>query len=334
VKILVTGANGFIGQHLVYGLKKHGFDVNAMDENIENLKLIRRINIFEGDIFNGELLKKALVEVEAIFHLVAKTHDISGRANNLGDYLKLNLESTRNLLDSCVGLKVKHFIFFSSVKVMSEKSEALLDETCVPNPTTPYGVSKLYAENLVLDVGKNFGFKTTVFRFPLVYGPGNKGNIYRLIEAIDKGKYIMIGKGENKRSMAYVGNCVDAALAVLEKQKTNTEIYIVKDMDDYTVRELYDVIAKELGDKKRSICIPLSLAKYLARAGDIGGYIVRKPFPFNSEILNKLTGSLIFSSRKIQEDIGFKTEYSLYDTMHKTVAWYKKKEFFPYFADV
>lgn len=187
--------------------------------------------------------------VDSVFHLVAKTHDFTS-ADNTKDYFKVNVEGTRNLLDACISTNIKHFIYFSSVKAMAEESKHTLNETYDCTPITPYGESKLMAEELVVDYGNKYGFKTTVLRLPLVYGPGNKGNVYKMIEAIDKGRFVMMGRCENKRSMVYVGNVVYAALAVIDHEVADGKVYIVTDGIDYTVRDLYKLIAKVLGNTR------------------------------------------------------------------------------------
>lgn len=319
---LVTGANGFIGQHLVQKLQKQGYNVNALVRNRENFSITSNINIFEGDIFNRNILKKSVDEVDVVFHLVAKTHDLSG-IDNTKDYFRINVEGTRNLLDACSGFKIKHFIYLSSVKTMAEESKHTLDETYDCTPTTPYGESKLVAESLVADYGNKHGFKTTSLRLPLVYGPGNKGNVYKMIVAIDNGKFIMMGKGENRRSMVYVGNVVDAGIAVIDRKVADTKIYLITDGIDYSVSDLYKLIAKGLGKKPLPFYVPMGIAKLLAITGDIGSKIVRMPLPFGSDILGKLTDSLTFSSRRIQEEIGFIPQYNIYNAMDDTIRWYK-----------
>ncbi len=167
MKVLLTGSTGFIGQKLFCWLEENGFQVNALVRDRRNLKTTDNSSIFEGDILDEEVLRKASNEVDVVFHLVAKTHDLSS-IDNTKEYFRINVEGTRNLLNACVDAKIKHFVFFSSVKAMVENSEDTLDETHNPNPTTPYGESKLVAEELVLEYGKKYGFKTTILRLPLV----------------------------------------------------------------------------------------------------------------------------------------------------------------------
>ena len=322
MRVLVTGANGFIGRHIVRCIEKQGDKINVLVRNSNSFNISDKVNIFEGDIFDNEKLRKAVNEVDAVFHLVAKTHD-SSSIDNAKDYYKINVEGTRNLLDACINSNIKHFVYFSSVKAMVEESKYTLDETYDCTPTTLYGETKLMAERLVIEYGSKYDFKTTILRLPLVYGPGNKGNIYKMIEAIDNGRFVMMGNGSNKRSMVYVGNVVDAGIAVIDRKATDAKVYVITDGVDYTVKDLYKLIAKGLSKKPLPFYVPMGIAKMLAIAGDIGNKIIRKPLPFNSEVLGKLTDSATFSSGRIREDIGFKPKYNLYNTIDETIKWYK-----------
>jgi nucleoside-diphosphate-sugar epimerase len=322
VRVLVTGASGFIGQHLVNKLEWNGFKVNTLVRSSRNYNVSANTSIFEGDILDADVLGKAVDDVEIVFHLVAKTHDLLN-IDNAKDYYKINVEGTRILLNACSHSNIKHFIFISSVKAMAEESGDALDESYVPLPTTPYGESKLMAENLVINYGNSYCFKTTVLRLPLVYGPGNKGNIFKMIEAIDNRRFVMIGRGFNKRSMVNVGNVVDMAMAVIDQEIADKKVYLITDGLDYTVRYLYEIISKRLGKKALPFYVPMGIAKMVAIAGDTVGKVRGKPLPFNFDVLRKLSASLTFSSRRIQKDLGLKPRYNFRNTIDETIKCYR-----------
>jgi|Deesub1362A_J573_1020465.scaffolds.fasta_scaffold00073_93 nucleoside-diphosphate-sugar epimerase len=320
-KALVTGSSSFIGKHLINKLIEKGADISAFVRDRGKIpdEWKKNIKIFEGDITDKKSLSEIPKDIDVVFHLAAYVHK-NPKSKDEKDYMfKVNVEGTRNLLDS-ICTSVRHVVLFSSVSVYGVDAGQMLDETCQTSPVTPYARSKFEAENILKNWGQERHIKTTSLRLPLVYGPGNKGNIYKLIEAVDKNRFIMLGKGQNKRSMVYVGNVVDAALSIVDKDEADGKVYIVTDGIDYTVRELYETIAKELGKKPRQFYIPISIAKALALAGDIVG----RPFPLNSSTLNKLAGSLTFSSLNIQKGIGFKPKYNLYNTIGETIRWYKQ----------
>ncbi len=164
---------------------------------------------------------------------------------------------------------------------MAEERGSSLDEAFSPSPETPYGKSKLEAEKIVEDYGGKYKFKTTSLRLPLVYGPGNKGNVYGMIEAVDRGRFVMIGRGANRRSMVYVENAVDAALSVVNNSRADSSVYIVTDGIDYSLKELYDIIAIGLGKRPHSFFVPMGLARGLAVMGGIAGSMIGKQVPFN-----------------------------------------------------
>lgn len=323
-KVLVTGANGFIGRHLITSLKARGCNITALVHDRKDIppEWDDNVKVHVGNITDKASIECISNNIDVVFHLASYVHKIPKSEEEIRLVNRVNVDGTKNLLES-LGLSLKHIIFFSSVSVYGADSGMNIDETVETNPITPYGITKLKAEAMIRDWGKDNGIKTTILRLPLVYGPGNKGNIYTLIEGVDRGRFVMMGNGENKRSFAYVGNAVDAALSVVDHEETDGEVYIVTDGIDYTVKELYGVIAKGFGKKPLPLYVPMSIAKVLAHAGDTSGRIIGKTLPFNSEVLNKLTSSLTFSSRKIQEEIGFRPKYNLYNTIDKTIAWYR-----------
>lgn len=328
MRALVTGGNSFIGTHLIDALVKKGVKVSVLVRNRKDTK-----TNFNGDIklYVGDLSDKASLssicddhDIDVVFHLASSVHKMSKTEEEKKYVLKVNVDGTRNLLDS-LSSSVKHIIFFSSVSVYGINSGFNIDEMAKTDPVTIYGITKLRAESIIRDWGKGKNVKTTSLRLPLVYGPGNKGNIYKIIESIDRRRFVMIGKGENKRSLVYVGNVVDAALAVVGKREADGKVFIVTDGVDYTVRNLCETIAKGLQKKSLLLYIPMSIAKGVAWIGDTVENFIGKPLPFNSEVLGKLANPLTFSSHKIQAEIGFKPYYNLHNTINETMKWYKSR---------
>ncbi|MBU4445804.1 NAD-dependent epimerase/dehydratase family protein [bacterium] len=326
-KALITGANGFIGRHLITSLKASGYNITAIIRDRKDIppEWDDNVKVHVGDITDKASIEGISDNVDVVFHLASYVHKTPKSQEEIRLVNRVNIDGTKNLLES-LGPSIKHIIFFSSVSVYGTDSGLNIDETFETNPITPYGITKLKAEVMIRDWGKDKGVITTILRLPMVYGPGNKGNIYTLIEGVDKGRFVMMGNGENKRSFAYVGNAIDAAVAVAGHEETDFKVYIVTDGIDYTVKELYELIAKGLGKRPLPFYVPMSIAKVLAHAGDTSGHIIGKTLPFNSGVLNKLTSSLTFSSRKIREEIGFKPKYDLYNTMNETIESYRRSK--------
>ncbi|MCU0584779.1 MAG: NAD-dependent epimerase/dehydratase family protein [Desulfobacterales bacterium] len=322
-RVLVTGATGFIGTHLVGALRAAGASVTALDLDVSRAGAPGDgVDWVRGDLFDGDCLARALRGADTVIHLVAKTHDFSA-VEDEAEYHHINVIGTRRLLEACRPGSVRHVVYFSSVKAMTEASEGTLDETFPPRPTTAYGRTKLAAEEDVRQAGIAKGFRTTTLRLPMVYGPGNKGNVYRMIAAVDRGRFALIGRGENRRSMVYVKNVVEAALAVARRRDLPGDVYLVTDGTDYTVRELYEAIARGLGRRPLPFGIPLFAAGLLARIGDAGGRITGRTLPFNSGALAKLAGELRFSSERIRREAGFAPAHRLQEAIDETIRWYR-----------
>ena len=321
---LVTGGNSFIGIHLVNELIRRNVNIVVYVRSIKTIpdEWIGKVKVIEGDLIDNNSILNIGDKFDVVFHLAAYVHKIPKSDDEKKYVFAVNVEGTKNLLES-LSDSVGNIVFFSSVSVYGNDMGRNLDEITSTNPTTLYGKTKLSAEQLVIDYGNKHKFKTTILRLPLVYGPGNKGNIYNMIKAIDNRRFVMMGRGLNKRSMVYVGNVVDAAMAVLNTEVSDGKVYLITDGIDYTVRDLYKLISKGLGRNPLPFNVPMGIAKMLAMAGDIGNKIIRKPLPFNSEVLGKLTDSLTFSSGRIQKDIGFKPKYNLYNTIDEIIRWYK-----------
>ena len=325
--VLVTGGNSFIGIHLVNELIRINASITVLVRSIATVpkEWIGRVKIVEGNITNNNSILNIGNNLDTVFHLAAYVHKIPKSSTEKRYVYAVNVDGTRNLLDS-IPNSIKHIVFFSSVSVYGKDAGKNLDEFTATDPVTPYGQSKLEAENIIKRWGQEKNVNTISLRLPLVYGYGNKGNFDKLIRAINKNLFIIIGNGSSKRSMVYVGNVVDAALAVVHRKEVNCKVYIVTDGVDYTVKDMFKLITKGLGKKPSPFYAPIGIAKILAIIGDIGSKMIRKPLPFDSDVLRKLSSSLTFSSRRIQEDIGFKPKYNLYNTIDETIKWYKNRE--------
>src|SRR5207249_507960 len=135
-----------------------------------------------GDIRDPVAMRSAVTGVDIVFHLAASVHRIDD-ANDTADHFAVNVGGTRTVLKEAVDARVQRFVFISSVKAMGEETRGCANELDGVAPTTAYGESKLEAEQLVLETGKHNGLHVVCLRLPMVYGPGHKGNLVRMIAA-------------------------------------------------------------------------------------------------------------------------------------------------------
>jgi len=320
-EVLVTGATGFIGSLLVRRLSSKGCRIKLLVENQYNPEFAE-YDVHQGGLFSDTALTKACKDAQMVFHLAAFTDPDAKSSEAVERCFAVNVEGTKNLLHS-LGPSTEHLIFFSTVHVFGDRDGDVTDEDSPVDPSTPYGRSKLEAEDLIREWGLRHGVMTTCLRLPLVYGPGNKGNILRMINAIAKRRFLVIGKGDNRRSMVYVENVVDAAIAVAYRKEADGEIFIVTDGKDYPVLDLYRSISRSLGIRPLPVRIPVGIAGPAGKVFDLAGRVTGINLPFNSQVLNRLTASQVFSAKKIEAAVGFRTRYNLSEGMAETALWYK-----------
>src|SRR3990172_6816227 len=312
LRIAVTGCTGFIVFHIVPALTNAGHDVTGtVEPGVESGS--SGVPLHTVDICTGSGLASAFAGCDAVIHLAARNHVLRERSKDpLSEYRKVNVEGTRNALSTASTAGVKIFLHMSSVKAMGEGSEKVLDEKEDCHPSTPYGISKLESEELVRSESEERGMWAVILRLPMVYGPGNKGNLPRMIRWADRGLPFPLVRPDNLRSMVYVGNVVAVVKAVLEAHAMGDaapRTYFVKDDADCSTRMIYSSICLELGKAPRFITLPAAL-------GRLAGAI--------SEDFRKVVSSFRVSSGKIREEIGFVPPFSAEEGIGRTVRWYRR----------
>jgi nucleoside-diphosphate-sugar epimerase len=269
-------------------------------------------------------MKKAAAGASLVFHLAGRSHALSEWGEDDAAYRPVNVEGTRNVLEGAIAGGVQGIVFFSSVKVLGEETTECLDESAPRRPQTPYARSKAEAEDLVKDYARTAGVRGVSLRLPLVYGPHNKGNIQRMIWAIDHHLFPPFPDLPNRRSLVHVANVVQAAVLAALKP-SQSPCYIVTDARAYSTRELYTILCRALGRPIPSWQITLRALIILAQLGDIVGRTMRRRFPIDSASLSKLTGSAWYSSQKISRELGYDPGIHLESALAELIAAYRKE---------
>lgn len=321
---LVTGATGFIGQHLVARLLNDGFSVKALVRGeIDGHRWGQQIEVVKGDVRDARSARMAVDGVDGVFHLAGKVHDVEEVGNDPG-HESVTLQGTQNLLAAAEGRSIKRFIFLSSLSVYGLGSDAMRDETATCCAASMYGRTKFLAERCVFDYGKQFNVHTCCLRPAMVYGAGCKGNLPRMIRMIDRGWFPPLPDLKNRRSMVHVTDVVNAAMLAAFNPAANGQCYIVTDGWPYSSREMYEMICRALGRQIPNWSVPFSVLKSLARVGDVLGRMRGRRFFFDSNSLEKLTGSAIYSIAKISHELGYRPSVTLEQALPEMIARYRQ----------
>jgi UDP-glucose 4-epimerase len=299
---LVTGATGFIGRHLVERLSSEGGAVRGLVRPGSPQLLPSNAEPVEADLGDADGLTRAARGCDVLFHLAGKAHDPSASADT---FRQVNVEGTRNLLAAATRAGVRRFVFFSSTKAVGEGGESQIEESVEPRPSTAYGISKLEAERLVEAFGDQTGAHVTILRLPLVYGPGVKGNVRRMIRSVARGSFPPPPRVMNRRSMTSVTDAVNAAMLSAQSPAARGRAYFVTDGQAYSTREIYDAMREALGLAPVRWEVPLSLFKAAGHVADTASRLVGRRLPPGQSTLEKLFGSAWYSNERIRRDVGF-----------------------------
>lgn len=280
MNILISGASGFMGSNLVAYLAAQQPSVT-----------IKRLGREHADLSWENLSDESLSGIDAIIHLAGKAHDTSNSAE-ASEYFKVNYELTRKLYDHFLNSNAHTFIYMSSVKAAADTVNGVLTEEATPDPRTPYGQSKLQAEQYLLQhipEGRN----VYILRPCMVHGPGNKGNLNLLYKVACKGVPWPLAAFTNKRSFLSIDNLCFVVQRLLS-ENISPGVYHLADDEPLSTNTLIDIMAVADGRKANLWKIPASIIRMLARCGDV------LKLPINSERLKKLTESYVVSNQKIK----------------------------------
>ena len=309
MKILVTGANGFIGTHLCETLAKSGHEVRATARSLDPKSSTTREMII-CDLESADNLDHLTTGCEAIVHLAGRAHVMSDDpATSESLYVSANVDATKKLAQSASRTGVKRMILMSSVKVNGESTTIDTPFTShdTPNPQDPYGRSKARAEQALWDVTSTSGLEGVVIRPPLVYGPGVRANFASLIGIVGRGIPLPLGSIQNKRSFVSLDNLVDLIATTLQSPNAAGNTFLASDGNDLSTPDLIRSIASALGQSPKLFPFPSALLKLAAIAtGKRGAY-------------DRLCGSLTVDIALTKQKLSWSPPCTVQDSMQRTV---------------
>jgi len=314
MKVLVTGASGFIGRALCEHLLQQGWSVRAATRLVPPATAMLpgtemvRIAVVDG----GTDWSDALNGVDAVVHLAARVHVMrESNPDPLGAFRTVNTEGTSRLAAMAAESGVRRIVYVSSIKVNGEHTTSSpFTESDVPSPDDAYGISKWGAEQALWETARRSSLEVVVLRPPMVYGPSAPGNFSRLLRFIRLGIPLPFGSVHNQRSFMYVENLCDAIRACLQHPGAAGRTFLLSDGEDISTPELIRLLSQYLG--RRSTLFPFPPALLKAGANLLG---------FRGEA-ERLLGSLRVDSSAIRQALHWNPPYPLREGLRATAEAY------------
>ncbi len=263
MRILLTGATGFVGKSVQKKLKDHTVILTSRSDVIGNCA-----QFFKKTISGTENFSDCLTDVDVVIHAAARVHQMNDLSEDpLAKFMETNCFGTLNLARQAANAGVKRFIFLSSIKVNGEQSQTdkpfRFDDP--RKGEDPYGKSKAEAEIGLLKIASETQLEVTIIRPPLVYGPGVRANFASLLKLAEKNLPLPLGAIHNKRSFVALDNLVDLVVTCINHPNAANQVFLVSDDSDVSTSQLLTIMAEAFGNKARLVKISPILLKRVAR---------------------------------------------------------------------
>ena len=325
-RVLVTGSSGYIGRHLVERLKQEGHRVVGVDRApVAGTRMLDEF--IEADLLDVDRYSHVLHQVDQVCHLAAAKGDWG---ISEAEYYRDNLEATRALLGAAGQAQVGSWVFYSTVSVLGP-SDVPLDETAPLAPLNPYGASKAECERLFDEYIEAWpGSSVAIIRPSVVFGPQNpwNTNIFRLIDAVFRGRFVMIGAGEALKTTSYIDNLIAAHMFIMARHfgegGRGVDVYHYVDAPVWSTAKLVEHIRLRLGKSASGVGVPLWLSAPLALIADAAAAVLRVDLPITSARIRKFCTSTNFSADKLRA-MGFVQPTSMEDALDRTINWYLRE---------
>lgn len=332
MKILVTGATGFVGRAIVGELiinKRENWEIHTLGRQFKTISALP--NYLSVDITDSEGFS-ALENLEnpaVVIHSAGLAHQFQNSEKK--NFLQVNVEGTKNILEFAARKSVGHFILISSVSVYGFKGQGkenlkkiYEEEPCFPKDE--YAESKLKAEEEAIRICRESKIALTILRLATVVGEGDRGNVSRLIKAIERKRFIMTGKGANYKTLIYKKDVARACRIILEKKdflQKEAEIFNLA-AKPVQMRYIVETISSALGKKRPRFYLPSIIVKTPLKI--ISTLIPWKKIKSFTETLDKWTSNEIFAAEKIKQKYSFEPETAGLEAINREAVFYKTNQ--------
>lgn len=316
MRVLITGATGFVGRHVVRALEAQDraltLAVRSSESVDDSTGWHQRHRIVSvGNIDRDTDWSRALEEVDAVVHLAAHAHVMNPSEKDEAAFWETNVHGTDRLAAQAVEAGVRQFVLMSSIGAVTASSDqrVTLDTPC--QPVTPYGRSKLAGEESLRRRTRDSATAWTVLRPTLVYGRDNPGNMKRLISLVRAGLPLPLGAVRNRRSFTYVENLADLVAHALGHSGAANQVFLVADDGELSTVELIRKIGGATGRSTRVFKVPLVVLHGLARSLDTIASTTSRPIPRSQDAIERLSASLYVDTKHVRQKLGWSPPFGI-----------------------
>lgn len=316
MKVLITGANGFVGRALVQKFSELPlYEITLVLRSLGAYK-DSEYTIFKIDNLDSAVnFSYALKNVEVVVHIAARAHILKEDSSNpLEEFNKINVDGTLNLAKQALNNGVKRFIFISTIGVYGSKSVRPFTEQNSVEPENDYARSKLQAEEQLKKLVNGTSMDLVILRPPLVYGANAPGNFGKIFNLVTKNIPLPFGSVHNKRSMVYVENLVDFIIHCVDHPAAANQTFLVSDNDDISLTRLITTIRKCAGMPKLLLPVPVFLFKL---AGKLTG---------KQAVVDRLVGDLQVDSSKARTLLNWQPPFTFEEGIAATVKYFQSQD--------
>ena len=316
--LLVSGASGFVGSEIVRQAIATGASVSATSRG--KPPTLINCHYVPADITDEESLDPVMDGVETVIHAAGLAHVFDSAQALADQFHGINETGTANVAHAAAQSGVKHFILISSVSVYGGSRDGG-HEASGFFPNSPYAISKYMAELRAIEIACSSGMAITILRLATLFGPGDPGNVGRLMRSIDKGRFIWVGDGSNRKSLLHVKDAARSCINVAQSPAAGVKVYNVS-AQPCTMRAIVDELSLAL--KKRPLPIRIPAAFALSSASVIGKLAgSRGRFSTLHTTLQKWLADDIYDAQKFEQAFGFQAQVSLADGLREEIEWYR-----------
>jgi nucleoside-diphosphate-sugar epimerase len=320
MRVLVTGASGFLGGHVAELLSKRGDHVRALvraTSNRKHLASLSNVELFEGSVEEADRVRDAVEGVDAIVHSAGLI-----KARNTDEFFAINVGGTANLVDAARRRPIKRFVYVSSLEACGPSADGDPVPPDQENPVTAYGRSKLAAEKVVLSAKDDMG--VVILRPGAIYGPRD-GEILEAFKAIKRGLLPLVAGGQAKGVWIYATDCAQACVCAIDADVPSGKVYFVDDgCGPIAQFQMLADAEQALGTRavlRKSLPVPLLMT--VARGLEALGRVTDRPVMLTREKANMLLQHWVCSSEVTRRELGWEPKVPWSEGVGRAVKWYR-----------